>query len=45
MMLWPLTALAVVAQTFATSSLASVPATVMLSPVLSLVQGFLAIPL
>merc|ERR1712226_1644595 len=39
MALWPLTALAVVAQTFATSSLASVPATVMLSPVLSLIQG------
>ena len=43
--LWPITALAVVGQTFATSSLTSVPVTVMLSPVISLVQGFLAIPL
>merc|ERR1712037_764647 len=42
---WPITALAVVGQTFATSSLTSVPVTVMLSPILSLVQGFLAIPL
>merc|ERR1712181_22470 len=43
--LWPITGLAVVGQTFATSSLTSVPVTVMLSPVISLVQGFLAIPL
>merc|ERR1712010_40698 len=43
--LWPITALAVVGQTFATSSLTSVPVTVMLSPIISLVQGFLAIPL
>merc|ERR1712088_193683 len=43
--LWPITALAVIGQTFATSSLTSVPVTVMLSPIISLVQGFLAIPL
>merc|ERR1712004_359594 len=43
--LWPITALAVVGQTFATSSSHTSPVTVMLSPVISLVQGFLAIPL
>merc|ERR1719244_679956 len=32
MFLWPLTALAVVAQTFSTSSLTNVATTVMLSP-------------
>ena len=36
---WP------IGQTFATSSLTSVPVTVMLSPLISLVQGFLAIRL
>merc|ERR1719228_2000811 len=43
--LWPVTALSVVTQTFATSSLLSVQVTVVISPIMSLVQGFLAIPL
>ena len=44
-LLWPVTALAVIAMTMASSSVMSVPATVVVSPILALVQGFLALPM
>ena len=44
-LLWPVTALAVVAQTMASSGVMSVPATVVVSPIVALVQGFLALPM
>eukprot|EP00092_Neocalanus_flemingeri_P020249 GFUD01021929.1.p1 GENE.GFUD01021929.1~~GFUD01021929.1.p1 ORF type:complete len:108 (+),score=34.20 GFUD01021929.1:218-541(+) len=44
-LLWPVTALAVVAQTMATSGVVSVPATVVVSPIVALIQGFLALPM
>merc|ERR1711964_287528 len=44
-LLWPVTALAVIAQTMASSSVMSVPATVVVSPILALLQGFLALPM
>ena len=45
MLLWPVSALAVISQTVALSSVLSVPLTLLLSPMLSLVQGFLSIPM
>ena len=44
-LLWPVTALAVIAQTMASSSVMSVPATVVVSPIVALIQGFLALPM
>merc|ERR1711874_523497 len=44
-LVWPVAAMAVIAQTVATSALLSVPLTLVLSPMISLVQGFLSIPM
>merc|ERR1711953_175623 len=44
-LLWPVTGLAVISQTLATSSVLPVPLTLVLSPMISLVQGFLSIPM
>ena len=44
-LLWPVSALSVISQTVAMSSVMSVPLTLILSPMVSLVQGFLSIPM
>merc|ERR1712110_701840 len=45
LLLWPVSALAVVSATLAMSSLLPVPLTLLLSPMVSLVQGFLSLPM
>merc|ERR1711971_838315 len=44
-LLWPVSGLAVISQTLATSSVLSVPLTLVLSPMIALIQGFLSIPM
>ena len=45
LLLWPVSALAVVSATLAMSSLLPVPLTLLLSPMVSLVLGFLSLPM
>merc|ERR1711971_875909 len=45
LLLWPVSALAVVSATLAMSSLLPVPLTLLLSPMVALVLGFLSLPM